>query len=138
MIVDISQAFFDKSYGKVIELVKIVGSKKFSVFPVKTKPVDIFLYRINKFKLFFCRVGIIEPEVAFPSEFLCCTKIKTNCLGMTDMKIAIWLRRESGMNPAIVFPLLQVFFNKLFNKIQGIAFLVFALLASILLSLIPA
>ncbi|MNE43253.1 hypothetical protein D3C80_1374210 [compost metagenome] len=53
---------------------------------------------VDKFDVFFYRVGVIEAQVTLALIILGDTKVQANGLGMADMQIAIRLRCETCMN----------------------------------------
>ena len=68
----------------------------------------VFLNGIDIFLLLPDGVGIVEAQMAAAA---CCSRhaeIQANRLGMSNVKIAIGLRWETGMHTSAVFPVLQV------------------------------
>ena len=64
--------------------------------PVKTEQPDIALDRVDIFLLFLGRICVIEPQMAASAELSGDAEIQADRLGMTDVEIAIWLRRKAG------------------------------------------
>ena len=54
------------------------------------------------------------------------TKVKTDSLGVTDVKITVGFRRETCLYTASVLAVGQVFLNHLFNKVQTLFLAVFS------------
>ena len=69
-ITDKCFSFFDQFNSCFIHLVKIVGCKEQTVFPVRSQPFYICLDGLHKFDFFFGRVGIIKTQVEFSVIFL--------------------------------------------------------------------
>jgi hypothetical protein len=62
--------------------------------PVKTKPPDIVLNRIDVFLLFLSRIRVIEPQVAASAKLLGNAESQADRLGMPYVEISIWFRRK--------------------------------------------
>ena len=64
--------------------------------PIEAEPAHVAHDGVDIFLLFLGRVGVVEAQVAVAAEFLGNAEIETNRLGVTDMQIAVRLRRETG------------------------------------------
>ena len=51
--------------------------------------------------LFFLRIGVVETEVGLSPELIRQSKIKTNGLGVADMKVAVGLGWKAGLNDGV-------------------------------------
>ena len=91
------------------------------IFPLEPEPADIILDAFNIFGLFSDGVGVIEPEVGIPAEFLCQAEIQANTGCVTDMEVSVRFRWKAG-NDLAVFPGFQVFFDDLFDEIEATVF----------------
>ena len=120
-IADICFALFDQFYRRLIHLVKIVGRKKQTVFPVRSQPADILQDGINELCLLFGRIRIVETHVEFTVIFLCKPVVQKYGLRVSDMEIAVGFRRKTCMH-GVVNTLGQVFVNNILNKIFGNGF----------------
>ena len=118
-VIDISEPLPDEFYRIVIEFVEVIRSIEHAVLPGKAQPMDIRLDRINIFRILFRRIRIIETQIAQAMIVLSQTKIQANGLGMADMKITIRLRREPRMDTLCILPVLQIFFNRILNKVRS-------------------
>ena len=78
--------------------------------------MNIFLNRINIFNILLYRIGIVEPEIAFSAIFLSHAEIEAYSFCVANMKIAVGLRRKTGVNSSVVLSLFQVVNNKLFDE----------------------
>src|ERR1700688_2066283 len=64
--------------------------------PIEAQPAHVALDRVDVFLLFPGGVGVVEAQMAAPAELLRHPKIEADRLGMTDMEIAVGLRRKPG------------------------------------------
>jgi hypothetical protein len=80
--------------------------------------VEVCFNGFHKLDIFLARVGIIKPKIAESAEFSGETEIETNGFRMTDMQVAVRLRRKSRMNPAAVLVLLKILDNYVSNKMR--------------------
>ena len=90
LFVNIGTALFDKPYGKVPELLKVVTGI-IHIGPLESEPLDIVLDTLDIFRIFLDRVGVVETEIAGAAIFLGQTEVDGDSLGMTDVQIAIGL-----------------------------------------------
>ena len=97
-------------------MVKIVGCEKESVLPVCSQPLYISLDRLYELCLLLGGVGIVKTQIEFAVVFLGQAVVQQNTLGMSDMKISVWLRWKSCMD-GFAMSFLYILINKLFNKI---------------------
>ena len=100
-----------------MELVKVIGCEEFFV-PLETQPADVFFDRIHVLGVFFFRVGVVETQVAFATKLLGNPKVQTDRFGVTNVQIAIGLRRESGLDSAVVLFVGDVLGNELTDKVE--------------------
>ena len=84
--------------------------------PLETQPANIIHNGLGKILAFLEGVGIIKAQIGRAAKFSCNAKVQANGLGVTDMQMAIGLRRETGNNP-VVFPGFEVTFNDIAYKI---------------------
>jgi hypothetical protein len=61
--------------------------------------MNILSNGVNKLLVFLGGVGVVHTKVAKSPVFFRRSEIYTNSLGMPDMKIAVGLGRETGVNP---------------------------------------
>ncbi len=117
LVVHICQTFRNQLFRPDIKLVEIIGGiVLFS--PLETQPVDILTDRIHIFGVFFHRIRVIEAQIALSVVFLRHAEVQTDGLGVAYMKVSIGLRRKTSMYFRIIFPVLNVFFNNLLNKVH--------------------
>lgn len=90
--------------------------RKESVLPVCSQPLYISLDRLYELCLLLGGVGIVKTQIEFAVVFLGQAVVQQNTLGMSDMKISVGFRRETGVY-SIVYALRQIFLNDLLYKI---------------------
>ena len=98
-IVNISLAVLDELDCTVVDEIKIVRSEK-HVFPPETEPLDILLDCVDIFDVLTGRIGIVKTKIAYAVVLLRRAEIYAQSLGVTDMEIAVRLRRKSRLNAA--------------------------------------
>ncbi len=96
LVVDIGKAGADQALRPVVEPVEIIRRVEQVLAPVVAEPVHVGLDGIDIFLLFPGRVGIVEAQMAAAAEFLRDAEIERDRLGVSDMQIAVRLRREPG------------------------------------------
>ncbi len=94
LVIHIRKTFLYQLLCPLVELVKIVGSIQLSL-PLESEPFDILLYRINIFCILFHRIGVIETQIGLSAIFLRQAEIKAYTFRVSDMQIAVRLRRET-------------------------------------------
>ena len=121
LFVDISLAFLDKLDGEVPQLLEIIGCIIF-ISPLEAEPLDIFLDGFYVFHVFLGRVSVVETEITYSTITGCNTKIQANSLGVSDMEIAVWFWRETGLYSISILTFAEVFLYGLFNEVQTLLF----------------
>ena len=89
-----------------------------ALFPIESEPLHVLLNGVNILNVFLHRVRIIEPQVRPSAEFIGQCEIDPYGLGMSNMQVAVRLRRKAG-NDFLDFTGLQVFGNNIFMKLEG-------------------
>ena len=100
----------------LIHFVEVVAGEEETILIIRAQPLYIFLDRLHELRLFFRRVRIIKAKIELAAVFLRKAIVQKNTLGMTDVKIAVRLRRETGLN-MIIPSLRQILVNLQLNKI---------------------
>ena len=88
--------------------------------------------RIHILHILFHGVRVVETKIARSAELLGNTKVHTYSLCMTDMQIAVRLRRETRAKPSSILAGFQIVGHNLLHEIQSALFfrrqfLIFAL-----------
>jgi hypothetical protein len=102
LVVDIGVAGLDQALRPVIQPLEVIRGVIKVGSPVIAEPVHVGLDRVDIFLLFLGRVGVIEAQMALAGEFLRDAEIERDRLGVTDMQIAVRLRRKAGHDPAVL------------------------------------
>ncbi|MCY1429457.1 hypothetical protein D9M71_453750 [compost metagenome] len=95
-VADIGLAGLDQVDGPFMQLVEIVGGVAHLARPLEAEPAHVALDGVDVFLVFLRRVGVVEAQVAIAAEFPGQAEIQADRLGVTDMQVAVGLRRETG------------------------------------------
>jgi hypothetical protein len=117
--IDVRQAVLDQVHGILVEPLEVVGRKVRTVVPPEAQPLNVFLDGVDVLDIFFCRVRIVEAQVARAAEFLGDTKVQANGLGVADVQIAVGLGRKTRRDLPTVLPCLDVFADDRPDEILG-------------------
>ncbi len=118
LLVHICLSLLDKAHGEIIKLREIITGIIKTVLPVVTQPVYVFFDCLNIFRILFLRICVIKTKIAGTPEFLGRTEIHDKCLGMSDMQIAVGLRRETSIESSSILAGLKVCLDFLLYKIE--------------------
>ena len=121
-LADVGQALFDQLHSVFIVLFKVVGTIEEPITPVKAQPVNILLDGLNELHILLGRIGVIHPQVAHAAVLFGGAEINDQGLAVTDVQIAIWLRRKPGMDrlPGILPAGGNVLINKRVDEILAL------------------
>ena len=103
-----------------MELIEIVAGKA-ELIPLKTQPANVFLDRIDILLLLAQRIGVVESEIAAARKSAGEPKVQADRLGMTDVQVAIGLRRKPNLNPALVEARGDIFDDVFLDEIVRLA-----------------
>src|SRR5262249_20857939 len=104
--------------GKLVKLREVIRSEVFSIAPIEAQPTDVRFDRFDVFNIFLARIGIIKPKIAESVKFGGKTEIETDGFRMTDMQVAIRLRRKSSVTRAPFLVLLKILESYVSNKMR--------------------
>ena len=100
-VAHVGMAFANQLQSPIVELLEVVRSVE-EIVPIKAEPTHVALDRVDVLLALFARVGVVEPQVALATVGSCEPKIQADAFGMSDVQIAIGLRRKTGLNlPAL-------------------------------------
>ena len=85
-----------------MQLIEIVRGEAHFTGPFKAKPFNILLDRIDVLLLFFGGIGIVKTQMAIAAKLAGQTKVQANRLCMTNVQIAVGLRRKTGNYAAVL------------------------------------
>ena len=94
LVIYICQALLDQFLSPLVELIEIIRCISF-VLPLETEPLDILLDRVYILCILLYRIRIIETEICLSAIFLCKAEVNADTLCMSDVKVSVWLRRET-------------------------------------------
>src|SRR5690606_23153991 len=93
--VDVCFAHLDQPLCGLVKLFEIVRSMRQAILPVEAEPVHVVSNGVDVLLPFFARVGIVEPQVRLASELLCDSEIEADRFCVSDVQIAVRLRRKT-------------------------------------------
>ena len=95
-VVHIGQTLVDQLNGKIVQRIEIVRRPAHFAVPLKSQPAHVVLDGLRVFRIFLLRIGVVEAQVAQAVVIPGQTEVQADGFGVTNMKITIRLRRESG------------------------------------------
>ena len=123
LLVHISSSMFDEPDGKVPEFLEVVAGIV-DIGPLETQPLDVVFDALDVFCILLLGVGVVKAQITLATVFLGQSEVYGDSLGMTDMQVAVGLRRETGLNPTGILACCQVVFDHLLNKTDRLSFFV--------------
>ena len=116
LVIDIGEAPLDEVLGPLVQLVEVVRRVELLV-PMEAQPLDVLLDGVHVFGVLLRGVRVVVTEVRLAAVLLRETEVQADGLGVTQVKVAIRLRRETG-HDGIHFARREVGFDDLFEEIQ--------------------
>ena len=95
-VADVGLAFFDQVNRPLVQLIEVLRRVTHFTGPLEAQPLDVAFDGVDVFLVFFCRVGVVKTQMRHAAKLLSQPKVHTNGFGMTDVQIAVWLRRKAG------------------------------------------
>ncbi len=118
-VVHIRKAAADQVAGVLKDLVVLLaGVVDRAVF--KAEPVDVVLDGLDELFLFLGGVGVVKAQVAHAAELFSRGEIDGQRLDVTDMQIAVGLRREARLHAAAVLALGQIALDGFPDKVASL------------------
>ena len=105
----------DQPFGVLIDDVEEVGCVHLFL-PLVAQPEDVLPDRVDEFRLFLGRVGVVEEEVAFPVIFFGGSEIDEHALGVPDVEIPVRFGGKPCLDGSDL-PCRQILLDELFDKI---------------------
>ena len=118
MAVHIGEAALDEVLRERIESIKVITGVVEMIGEREAQPLDHFLDRLFVFELFLDRIGVIEAQVTNAAIVASEAKVQANGFGVTDVQVAIGLRRKTGDHLAAVLVGQIVGINDLSNEVR--------------------
>ena len=124
----IGKPFLNELDGVFIVLLEVVRAEEKPVTPVKAEPVDVLLNGLDKLVVLLRRVRVVHAQIADAAEFLGRAEINAQRLAVTDVQVAVRLRREAGVDSLAgeTAARREIGFDKGFDKVFGIFHSVFS------------
>ena len=120
-LADIGKAFADQLKSILIGFIKIIGTVKEAVAPIKAEPMNVVLNGVYILGVFLGRIGIVHTQIADAAEVFGRGKVDRQCFAVADVQIAVRFGRKAGVDlhavAAVAF--LQIFFYEFFDKVSG-------------------
>ncbi len=95
-VVDVGLAGPDEVDRPLVELAEVIRGVVEVLAPVEAQPAHVRLDGVDVRLLLLDRVGVVEPQVAVAAELLRDAEVEADRLGVTDVEVAVGLRREAG------------------------------------------
>ena len=86
---------------------------------MKAEPLDVFHDRIDVFDIFLLRVGVVEAQVGVAAELVGETEVEADGFGVSNMQVAVGLRREASLHTSVVLVGLQIFGYAIAKEVGG-------------------
>ena len=117
-IAHIRLALADEDLRPLIKLLEVIGGEEQTVTPIPAEPADALHDGIHKLGLFLDRVGVVKPQVALAAVLLGDAEVNPDRLGVTDVQIAVGLRRKTRADATAETASAIVFFDRSADEVQ--------------------
>ena len=121
----IGQPLLDEQHRLPVVLLKIVAAVEEPVAPVEAQPVDVLLDGLHKLLVLLGGVGVVHAQVAQAVVPLGGAEVDGQRLAVSDVQIAVRLRRETGVNghSLELTTLCDVLVDKVQDKVPALRYL---------------
>ena len=121
----IGQPLLDEQHRLPVVLLKIVTAVEEPVAPVEAQPVDVLLDGLHKLLVLLGGVGVVHAQVAQAAVTLGGAEVDGQRLAVSDVQIAVRLRRETGVNghSLELTTLCDVLVDKVQDKVPALRYL---------------
>ena len=99
-IVHVGLARLDQLDRALVDKIKVFGGVV-AMLPVEAQPLDILLNGLHVLHVLLRGVRVVQPQVAHAAVFLGGGEVDADRLGVTDVQIAVGLRREPGLHAGV-------------------------------------
>ncbi len=117
--VDVGLAHLDKSDGRFIELIEVIGRVAEAVLPVEAQPADVPLDRLDILLALLAGIGVVEAQKRTAAVLGSHAEVQADGFRMPDVQETIRLRREAG-DDGVVLSAREVIGDDLANEISGL------------------
>lgn len=103
---DICSILFDKSFGQLVQAVKVVARIR-DLRRLEAQPPHHLFNRDKVLLLLALRVRVVKSQITIPAMVSCKPKVDSNGFAVSNVQEPIWLRRklEEGQTRASYSPL---------------------------------
>ena len=117
-IAHIRPALADEDLRPLIKLLEVIGGEEQTVTPIPAEPADALHDGIHELGLFLDRVGVVKAQVALAAVLLRDAEVNPDRLGVTDVQIAVGLRREARADATAETASAIVLFDRSADEVQ--------------------
>ncbi len=118
-IIHVGLAGLDELDRPLEELVEVVGGVAEAI-PLKAEPAHILLDGVHVLLLFLLGIGVVEAQVGQAAELVGQAEVEADGLGVTDVQVAVRLRRKARLNDGVAILLrLQILDEDLADEVGG-------------------
>ena len=117
-VINIRLACFDQLHRPGVKLVEVIGGVEHPIAPVRTQPARVRDDRVDILLLFLLRIGIVEAQIRFAAELFGQAKVQADRFRVTDVQIAVRLRRKARVHAALVLVGLQIVKNDIADEVR--------------------
>src|SRR6185436_2417544 len=114
--VDVGESAPDQMFGPLVELIEVIRGVQRLAAPVETQPVHVLDDRARVLRLFLLRIRVVEAEIAAPAELERDAEVEADRLRVTDVEIAVRLRRKAG-NDGLMPSAAELLLDDLANEV---------------------
>src|SRR3954451_22120648 len=100
VIIDISLTLANQLLRPVVKLTEVIRGVT-QLLPVEAQPAHIVLDGIYILLLFLLGIGVIKAQVGPPAEIVGEAEIDADSFRVSDMKMAVWLGRETRLDDRV-------------------------------------
>ena len=116
-VIDVGETFLDELLRECVELVEVIGGIELAISPGKAEPLDVLLDGVDVLRVLLRRVRVVKAQVAKAAVRFGQAEIQADGFCMPHMKVPVRLRWEARMDALRVFPVLQVFLDRILYEI---------------------
>ena len=121
LAVHIRLAALDQQFGEFVQLVVVVAREVELVlavfFPLETEPAHRVDDRVDVLDAFLFRIRVVEAQMAHAAVAARHAEVQADALGVTDVQIAVRLRREARFDALAPLAGAVVFVNDVADEI---------------------
>ena len=100
LIVDVGEPLGNQQFGPLVQLLEVVARVERLAVDRKPEPREVVDDRLDVARVLRVGVGVVESQVADPTELLGDAEVHGDRLGVTDVEIAVRLGREPRLDAA--------------------------------------